>query len=126
MLPSCLSAVSWGVNRLDVFAVGTDDAIWQNSWDASKWEPNWDSLGGSFTIPPEQGPTAPTPDNFGSYANYVLGDPHCKILREVRVTIEITDDLVTEPQEKHIKNYNPKFVFQLNANSSANSSVPAR
>lgn len=72
----------------------------------------------------EQGPTAETPDNFGSGANYILGDPHRKILRDVRVTIEITEDLVTEPKEKDIKNYSPKFAFQLNANSSANPSVP--
>ena len=72
----------------------------------------------------EQGPTAETPDNFGSGANYILGDPHRKILRDVRVTIEITEDLVTEPKEKDIKNYSPKFAFQLNANSSANPSAP--
>lgn len=39
--PSC---VSWGVNRIDCFARGTDAARWRRRWDGSAWgdwEPRW-------------------------------------------------------------------------------------
>jgi hypothetical protein len=63
---------------------------------------------------------AATPSQLGSYANYIFGNNDCTILKNVKVTIEITDDLVAsstvtsggEPTSKG-------FAFQLNANSSA-------
>jgi hypothetical protein len=63
---------------------------------------------------------AATPSQLGSYANYIFGNNDCRILKDIQVTIEITDDLVVsstvtsgdEPTSKG-------FAFQLNANSSA-------
>jgi len=40
--PSC---VSWGPNRIDCFARGTDNAMWHRWWDGSAWG-GWESLGG--------------------------------------------------------------------------------
>jgi hypothetical protein len=45
------AAVSWGANRIDVFARGTDDAMWQKSWDGQKWS-SWQSRGGALTSGP--------------------------------------------------------------------------
>jgi hypothetical protein len=44
------TAVSWGPNRLDVFAVGSDNALWHISFDgnASGWA-SWESLGGALS-----------------------------------------------------------------------------
>lgn len=39
------SAVSWGPNRIDVVARGTDSAVWHRWWDGSAWH-GWESLGG--------------------------------------------------------------------------------
>ncbi|POH72342.1 hypothetical protein CVS27_15715 [Arthrobacter glacialis] len=39
------SAVSWGPNRIDAVARGTDSAIWHRWWDGSSWN-GWESLGG--------------------------------------------------------------------------------
>ena len=44
-------AVSWAPNRLDVFAEGTDSALWHRWWDGSNWG-GWESLGGVLTSPP--------------------------------------------------------------------------
>ncbi|KAH8667026.1 carbohydrate-binding protein [Xylariales sp. PMI_506] len=38
---------SWGPNRLDVFALGTDNACWHKWWDGSSWG-GWESLGGGI------------------------------------------------------------------------------
>ena len=40
--PSC---VSWGPNRIDCFARGTDAAMWHRWWDGAQWA-GWESLGG--------------------------------------------------------------------------------
>jgi hypothetical protein len=42
---------SWGANRLDVFARGTDNALWHKWWDGSAWR-GWESLGGVLTSGP--------------------------------------------------------------------------
>ena len=45
---------SWGTGRLDVFARGTDNALWHRAWDSSAlagWSP-WASLGGVLTSGP--------------------------------------------------------------------------
>jgi hypothetical protein len=44
-------AVSWGPNRLDVFALGQDRAVWHQAWDGRAWS-GWGSLGGIKTSPP--------------------------------------------------------------------------
>ncbi len=46
------SAVSWGPNRLDIFAVGTDSAMYHRWWDGSSWG-GWESLGGTLMSPPQ-------------------------------------------------------------------------
>ncbi len=44
-------AVSWGPDRLDIFAIGTDQALWHRWWDGSNWG-GWESLGGVLTSTP--------------------------------------------------------------------------
>ena len=39
------SAASWGPNRIDVVARGTDSAMWHRWWDGTGWK-GWESLGG--------------------------------------------------------------------------------
>lgn len=57
------AAVTWGENRLDVFALGSDYAMWQNFWTPTTgWQPNWINLGGpsgNFIIP--EGTLTPAP-----------------------------------------------------------------
>lgn len=40
-----VTAVSWGLNQIDVFALGTDKACWHMSWNGTAWQA-WESLGG--------------------------------------------------------------------------------
>ena len=51
VLTSPPHVVSWGPNRLDVFVVGTDHALWHRWWDGSTWG-GWESLGGVLTSQP--------------------------------------------------------------------------
>jgi hypothetical protein len=44
-------AVSWGPDRLDIFAVGTDQALYHRWWDGANWG-GWESLGGILSSPP--------------------------------------------------------------------------
>jgi hypothetical protein len=37
--------VAWGPNRLDIFALGQDHAVWHKWWNGSSWG-GWESLGG--------------------------------------------------------------------------------
>ncbi len=49
------AVVSWGANRIDVFGVGTDNAVYHKSWQNGAWDPSqtgWEGLGGTFTSPP--------------------------------------------------------------------------
>ena len=39
--------VSWGPNRLDIFARGTDGAVYHKWWNGNKWG-GWESLGGAI------------------------------------------------------------------------------
>lgn len=43
---SGLTMTSWGPNRLDVFGLGPDYALYQKSWNGSSWSGGWSSLGG--------------------------------------------------------------------------------
>ena len=45
ILTSRPQAESWGPNRIDVVARGTDSAVWHRWWDGSSWK-GWESLGG--------------------------------------------------------------------------------
>ncbi|POR37065.1 Carbohydrate-binding protein [Tolypocladium paradoxum] len=42
-----VTAVSWGNNRIDLFALGTDNACWHKWWDGAAWR-GWESLGGAI------------------------------------------------------------------------------
>src|SRR5262249_46663498 len=42
---------SWGANRLDCFAVGTDRALWRKWWDGTAWR-GWENLGGTIYSQP--------------------------------------------------------------------------
>lgn len=44
-------AVSWGADRIDVVARGTDSAVWHRWWDGASWN-GWDSLGGMLSSDP--------------------------------------------------------------------------
>jgi hypothetical protein len=46
--PSCLS---WGPNRIDCFARGTDLALFRRAWDGSTWLP-WERLDGALLDAP--------------------------------------------------------------------------
>ena len=47
--PDC---VSWGSNRIDCFARGTDQAMWHRWWDGWQWG-GWESLGGILLEQPD-------------------------------------------------------------------------
>ena len=51
---SPLSAVTWGIPRIDVFGLGTDHAIYHRVRNGNDWHPaaSWDYLGGSCSSPP--------------------------------------------------------------------------
>jgi hypothetical protein len=45
------AAVAWSSNRLDIFGLGTDKAMYHKAWDGSRWHPSvtdWERLGGIF------------------------------------------------------------------------------
>lgn len=44
-------ASAWNSTRADVFAVGQDQAIWQNTWNGTSWA-GWTRLGGVITSDP--------------------------------------------------------------------------
>lgn len=51
-----VAAVSWGPDRLDIFAVGDGQEMWHKAWLAgeAKWWPSertWQPLGGKFIEP---------------------------------------------------------------------------
>src|ERR1700739_5134622 len=50
-----IGVTSWGANRLDIFAVGTDGAMYHKDWDGTQWQPVypvWENLGGDFLSAP--------------------------------------------------------------------------
>ena len=52
IITSAPDAASWAANRLDVFARGTDNALWHRWWDGSAWR-GWESLGGVLSSGPD-------------------------------------------------------------------------
>ncbi len=52
---SSAPVVAWAENRLDVFGLGMDSALWHKWWDGTAWGPSvtgWESLGGVLTSEP--------------------------------------------------------------------------
>jgi hypothetical protein len=50
---SLLPVVSWGMNRLDIFGIGTDNAMYHKYWSDAGWQPaRFEPLGGSFNSTP--------------------------------------------------------------------------
>lgn len=48
-----IAAVSSGTNRLDIFGLGTDNAMYHKAFDG-RWRPSqtdWEGLGGAFNSP---------------------------------------------------------------------------
>ena len=46
---------AWGPNRLDIFGIGADGAMYHKAWNGLAWQPaglEWERLGGNFTSPP--------------------------------------------------------------------------
>ena len=44
-------AVSWGHNRIDAFAPGTDNHMWHRWWDGTAWGPSvtdWEYMDGTI------------------------------------------------------------------------------
>ncbi|KAL8681147.1 MAG: hypothetical protein Q9224_006880, partial [Gallowayella concinna] len=40
------TVVSWGISRLDLFAIGGDKILYHKAFDNSAWQPNWDVVNG--------------------------------------------------------------------------------
>ena len=64
------SATSWGANRIDVVARGTDSACYHRWWDGANWQ-GWESLGGSL-----QGAPAICSWAAGRLDIFVVGTDH--------------------------------------------------
>ncbi len=60
-------AVSWGPDRIDIFAIFKDGALWHRWWDGQIWN-EWESLGGNYTGEPAAAASAP-----GRLDVFVLG-----------------------------------------------------
>jgi hypothetical protein len=53
--PASIAVASWNPDRLDIFGIGIDRAMYHRAWDGSAWLPSpadWESLGGAFTSSP--------------------------------------------------------------------------
>src|SRR5579884_1839381 len=46
-----MTAVSWGNDRIDIFARGSDNALWQEWFDGTTWH-TWTRLGGDINSSP--------------------------------------------------------------------------
>ncbi|RSM61647.1 hypothetical protein DMB66_24335 [Actinoplanes sp. ATCC 53533] len=52
LYPRPPKVTSWGANRLDIFGLGTDRAMYHKAWTGNAWAPSpldWERLGGVFT-----------------------------------------------------------------------------
>lgn len=43
---------TWASNRLDIFGIGTDNAMYHKSWNGSQWSSSWEALGSVFNSSP--------------------------------------------------------------------------
>ncbi len=68
-LASPPAAVSWGNNRVDVFAVWGDRTLRHTWWDGTLWN-EWESLGGDYAEEPAVATWGP-----GRLDVFVLGNP---------------------------------------------------
>ncbi len=50
-MTSAPAAVSWGLNRIDTFVKGTDNAMYHKWWDGSRWS-DWEKIEGVLTSEP--------------------------------------------------------------------------
>ncbi|GCF11255.1 hypothetical protein [Dictyobacter arantiisoli] len=44
---------TWSPHRLDIFGLGTDNAMYHKAWNGSRWFPSltgWENLGGVFNL----------------------------------------------------------------------------
>lgn len=77
MKTAAISQVAWGPNRLDVFGIGTDGAMYDKAREGDVWEANWDDLGGTFIL------TLPAPPPRTSTRSSQHSGQHCGVrLRE--------------------------------------------
>ena len=60
-----IDAISWGLGRIDLIALGMDSAVYHKAWDRNSWG-RWENLGGSIM----QRPT-PVTNNRGALS--ILG-----------------------------------------------------
>jgi hypothetical protein len=58
-----VAAASWASNRLDIFTVGGDHAMYHRAWDGSVWEP-WEDLAGYSSAAPAAVSQAPNRINI--------------------------------------------------------------
>jgi hypothetical protein len=65
ILESPPTPVAWGPDRLDVFVVGTDTALYHRWWDGAQWG-GWEPLGGILQSPPA--PVAWGPNRLDVFA----------------------------------------------------------
>jgi hypothetical protein len=55
MMKNAVAVVAWSSDRLDIFALGTDNQMYHKAWDGSAWYPSptdWDGMGGTFNSAP--------------------------------------------------------------------------
>jgi len=72
MVQSDPGVSSWGATRVDAFVRGSDDALYQNTWNGSSWG-TWTSLGGVLTAGPAAASwSANRIDVFARGSNYQL------------------------------------------------------
>ena len=76
MKTTAISVASWAPNRLDVFGVGADNALYHKAWNGTTWETSWEDLGGSFisTSPSPSAPILGAPVITGGAATYDSGN----------------------------------------------------
>jgi Repeat of unknown function (DUF346) len=65
------AAVSWGTNRMDIFAVGPDTTLWHRWWDGQIWN-DWESLGGALASAPSAVSWAP--ERLDVFAQALTGE----------------------------------------------------
>ena len=56
MCTTAPTVVSWGSDRLDVFLLGTDSALYHKWWDGSNWGPSvtgYEYMAGNSMSPPQ-------------------------------------------------------------------------
>ncbi len=66
-------AVSWGPDRIDLFAIFNDGALWHRWWDSQIWNP-WESLGGNYAGEPAAVSWAP-----GRLDVFAMGSDDCAL-----------------------------------------------